>query len=147
MGYPRAEAHLNLVNNKACFRNIMSDIYQVSTLLSMTQGCLSWTCISIVLSVTLSSVLLSLLCYRMPHFYRYRVEENYSPLLKRTPAATPVPSRRNERTEQVTARLSLLGCQADISVPSDSDKVNLSLMFSQLDSTVRELREENKELR
>ena len=68
-------------------------------------------------------------------------------MLKRTPAATPVTSRRNDRTEQVTARLSLLGCQADISVPSESDKVNFSLMFSQLDSTVRELREENKELR
>ena len=83
----------------------------------------------------------------MPHFYRYRVDENYSPLLGRTPAATPVTSRRNGGPEQVTARLSLLGCQADISVPSDSDKVNLGLMFSQLDSTVRELREENKELR
>ena len=47
----------------------------------------------------------------------------------------------------VRATVSLLGSQANINVVEEKDKISLSLMFAQLDSTVRELREENKLLR
>ena len=84
----------------------------------------------------------------MPHFYRYRVEEDYSPLRGRTPAPTPSTARRTTTTrDPVTADLSLLGLDANISVPSESDKTKVVAMFAQLDSAVRELREENKQLR
>ena len=46
-----------------------------------------------------------------------------------------------------TADLSLLGLEANISVPAESDKTKVVAMFAQLDSAVRELREENKQLR
>ena len=85
----------------------------------------------------------------MPHFYRYRVEEDYSPLRGRTPAPTPSTARRTTTTtrDPVTADLSLLGLEANISVPAESDKTKVVAMFAQLDSAVRELREENKQLR
>ena len=87
----------------------------------------------------------------MPHFYRYRIEENYDGLTGsgRTPAATPSLARRRVEggEEAVTATVSLLGSQANITVAAEKDKMNLGLMFAQLDSTVRELREENKQLR
>ena len=90
----------------------------------------------------------------MPHFYRYRIEENYEGLSGsgRTPAATPSLARRRVEGGEggegaVTATVNLLGCQANITVAEEKDKMNLGLMFAQLDSTVRELREENKQLR
>ena len=87
----------------------------------------------------------------MPHFYRYRIEENYEGLSGsgRTPAATPSLARRRVEGGEgtVTATVSLLGSQANINVPGEKDKMNLGLMFAQLDSSVRELREENKQLR
>ena len=87
---------------------------------------------------------------QMPHFYRYRVEEDYSPLRGRTPAPTPSTARRTTTTttrDPVTADFSLLGLEANISVPAESDKTKVVAMFAQLDSAVRELREENKQLR
>ena len=83
----------------------------------------------------------------MPHFYRYRVEDNFTPRSGRTPAPTPSMARKAPDVKGLTASLGLLGCQANISVPEDSDKVSLALMFSQLDTALRELREENKILR
>ena len=87
----------------------------------------------------------------MPHFYRYRIEDNYEGLSGsgRTPAATPSTARRRVEGGDggVRATLSLLGSQANITVTEEKDKISLSLMFAQLDSTVRELREENKLLR
>ena len=83
----------------------------------------------------------------MPHFYRYRVEENYSPLTGRTPAPTPTTIRRTTNTDPVTANFSLLGVEANISVPAESDKMKVGVMFAELESTVRELKEENKQLR
>ena len=87
----------------------------------------------------------------MPHFYRYRIEDNYDGLAGsgRTPAATPSTARRRVEGAEggVTATVSLLGSQANITVTSEKDKMSLGLMFAQLDSTVRELKEENKQLR
>ena len=85
--------------------------------------------------------------FQMPHFYRYRVEEDYSPLRGRTPAPTPSTARRTTTRDPATADLSLLGLEANISVPAESDKMKVAAMFAQLDSAVRELREENKQLR
>ena len=87
----------------------------------------------------------------MPHFYRYRIEDNYEPLSGsgRTPAPTPSTTRRRLEGGEggVRATVSLLGSQANITVSEEKDKISLGLMFAQLDSTVRELREENKQLR
>ena len=95
----------------------------------------------------------------MPHFYRYRVEDNFEPLSRgRTPAAlSPAPVRRQVSEASCTtpsatavAHISLLGCGAEISVPetgSESNKMNLSLLFKQLENTVKELKDENKLLR
>ena len=53
----------------------------------------------------------------------------------------------NDSASMKSLLVSLLGSQANITVPAEKDKMNLGLMFAQLDSTVRELREENKQLR
>ena len=49
---------------------------------------------------------------KMPHFYRYRVEDNFEPQSRgRTPTAqSPAPVRR-EAAEGAVAHVSLLGCR------------------------------------
>ena len=87
----------------------------------------------------------------MPHFYRYRVEDNFEPQSRsRTPAApSPAPVRR-DGAEGVVAHVSLLGCGADLTIPeagADTNKRNLNYIFTQLDNTIKELKDENKQLR
>ena len=89
---------------------------------------------------------------KMPHFYRYRVEDKYEPLSRGTTPAlmSPAVTRRSEAptpTPSVSARVSLLGSDVDISVPTNEDRRKLTQMFTLLESTIRELKDENKHLR
>ena len=87
----------------------------------------------------------------MPHFYRYRVEDNFEPQSRgRTPAAqSPAPVRR-EVAEGAVAHVSLMGCDADLTIPeegAETNKRNLNYLFTQLENTIKELKDENKLLR
>ena len=87
----------------------------------------------------------------MPHFYRYRVEDNFEPQSRGvTPAAmSPIPVRRQERGE-AAAHVTLLGCQADIAIPEEGaqqNKMQLNQLFKHLEDTLMNMKEENKELR
>ena len=86
----------------------------------------------------------------MPHFYRYREEDNFELSRGRTPAAlSPAPVRR-EVAEGAVAHVKLLGCGADLAIPeagAETNQRNLTLLFAQLESTIKELKEENKQLR
>jgi len=86
----------------------------------------------------------------MPHFYRYREEDNFELSRGRTPAAlSPAPVRR-EVAEGAVAHVKLLGCEADLAIPeagAETNQRNLTLLFAQLESTIKELKEENKQLR
>ena len=89
--------------------------------------------------------------WSMLHFYRYRVEDNFEPQSRsRTPAApSPAPVRR-DGAEGAVAHVSLLGCGADLTIPeagADTNKRNLNYIFTQLDNTIKELKDENKLLR
>ena len=87
----------------------------------------------------------------MPHFYRYRIEDNYEPGSRgTTPApalATPRLSRRAEAPAPVTSRVRLLGSEVDISVPTLEDSRKLTQMFSGLESIIQTLRDDNNLLR
>ena len=85
----------------------------------------------------------------MPHFYRYRIEENYEPRSRgTTPAqATPMVNRRNEPSTPVTARVKLLGAEVEINVPTIEDSRKLTQMFSGLESIIQTLKDENTLLR
>ena len=88
----------------------------------------------------------------MPHFYRYRVEENYEPLSRGTTPAlmSPAVTRRSEApapTPAISAKVSLLGSDVEIGVPTNEDRRKLTQMFTMLDSTIKELKDENKHLR
>ena len=88
----------------------------------------------------------------MPHFYRYRVEENYEPLSQGTTPAlmSPAVTRRSEApapTPSISAKVSLLGSDVEIGVPTNEDRRKLTQMFTMLDSTIKELKDENKHLR
>ena len=84
----------------------------------------------------------------MPHFYRYRIEENYEPRSRgTTPAlATPMVTRRNE-APSATARVKLLGAEVEINVPTLEDSRKLTQMFSGLESIIQTLKDENTSLR
>merc|ERR1712029_604604 len=68
-----------------------------------------------------------------------------------TPALmSPAVTRRSEdptQTPSVSARVSLLGSNVDISVPTNEDRRKLTQVFSLLESTIKELKDENKHLR
>ena len=87
----------------------------------------------------------------MPNFYRYRVEDNFEPQSRgRNPSAlSPAPVRR-EVAEGAVAHVSLLGCGADLTIPeegAETKKRNLNFLFAQLENTLKELKDENKQLR
>ena len=77
----------------------------------------------------------------MPHFYRYRGEDNLEPGV-----AAPLQPDAGVDIAHVT----LLGHTVDISVPAtgtSSNKMSLSSLFSYLDTTVTHLAQQNIELR
>ena len=85
----------------------------------------------------------------MPHFYRYRIEENYEPRSRgTTPAqATPMVTRRSEAPAPATVRVKLLGAEVEINVPTLEDSRKLTQMFSGLESIIQTLKDENTLLR
>ena len=86
----------------------------------------------------------------MPHFYQNRVEDNFEPQPQgQTPAAqSPAPVR--EVAEGAVAHVSLLACGADLTVPeagAETNKRNLNYICTQLENTIKELKDDNKQLR
>ena len=80
----------------------------------------------------------------MPHFYRYRMEDNLE--LPSGGAGTgSVPSTAAAPAH--TARVSLLGTNSEIPVASYEDSGKLVQMFALLESTIKELKDENQQLR
>ena len=92
---------------------------------------------------------------KMPHFYRYRGEESYDSVSRGTTPGllSPPVSRRSEAppppsaSSSMTARVSLLGVDVEMSVPSNDDRKKLNQMFSLLETTIKDLKEENKQLK
>lgn len=90
----------------------------------------------------------------MPHFYRYRVEDDpaivlsprTSSILRDTPAReSPAPS-----PAMVEASVTLFGQSASLLVPADHGKEHrqeLAQMFLRLETGLKELEEENRQLR
>ena len=80
----------------------------------------------------------------MPHFYRYRMEDNLE--LPSGGAGTgSVPSTAAAPAH--TARVSLLGAHSEIPVASYEESGKLVQMFALLESTIKELKDENQQLR
>jgi len=87
----------------------------------------------------------------MPHFYRYRVEDDFEAKSRvQTPVAqSPAPPRRDV-AEGAKAHVSLLGCEADLAIPPEgqgTNRMNLNILFTKLEKTMKELKDENKLLR
>ena len=62
---------------------------------------------------------------------------------------SPTPVRRQER-DGAAAHVALLGCQADIAIPEEGaqqNKMQLNQLFKNLEDTLTNMKEENKELR
>ena len=78
----------------------------------------------------------------MPHFYRYRMEDN---LELPSGGAGSVPSTAAAPAH--TARVSLLGAHSEIPVASYEESGKLVQMFALLESTIKELKDENQQLR
>ena len=82
----------------------------------------------------------------MPHFYRYRMEDNLElPSGGAGAGAGSVPSTAAAPAH--TARVSLLGTNSEIPVASYEDSGKLVQMFALLESTIKELKDENQQLR
>ena len=76
----------------------------------------------------------------MPHFYRYRVEDEPQPV--RRPAVQPV------TVPAAPAQVSLLGQEAEVLVPpGETGQNRLIELFTTLETAVQELRQENRQLR
>ena len=56
-------------------------------------------------------------------------------------------SEVSQSTSSITARVSLFGSDAEVSVPSNEERRKLTMMFAMLEATVKELKEENRALR
>jgi len=88
---------------------------------------------------------------KMPHFYRYRVEDNLGIESRglTTPAATSPAVTRRETAGPV-AHVKLLGCEAVIAVPevgAETNQRNINFLFTQLENTIKDLKDENKQMR
>ena len=88
---------------------------------------------------------------KMPHFYRYRVEDNLGIESRglTTPAATSPAVTRRETAGPV-AHVKLLGCEAVIAVPevgAETNQRNTNFLFTQLENTIKDLKDENKQMR
>jgi len=81
----------------------------------------------------------------MPHFYRYRADDEDLQTHARTPARTTAISA--SKTEEAHVRC--LGVAGEICIPSgdDKNKVNINSLFYELDKTIRSIKEENEQLR
>ena len=75
----------------------------------------------------------------MPHFYRYRVEDEPQPV--RRPAVQPV------TVPAAPALVSLLGQEAELLVPGETGQNRLIELFTTLETAVQQLRQENRQLR
>jgi len=82
----------------------------------------------------------------MPHFYRYRGDDESLRCKSRTPAPV-MTSPRPSRTESAHVRCQ--GHEADLAVPvgDERNKVSLNALFQELDKTIKELKEDNAQLR
>jgi len=82
----------------------------------------------------------------MPHFYRYRSEDDDLQTHSRTPARTTT-GVSSAKTEEAHVRC--LGIAGELSIPSgdEKNKVNINSLFYELDKTIRSLKEENEQLR
>jgi len=88
---------------------------------------------------------------KMPHFYRYRVEDDLGIESREatTPAATSPAVTRRETAGPV-AHVKLLGCEAVIAVPevgAEINQRNINFLFTQLENTIKDLKDENKQMR
>jgi hypothetical protein len=81
----------------------------------------------------------------MPHFYRYRSEDDDIQTHSRTPARSTTIS--SSKTEEAHVRC--LGVAGEICIPSgdEKNKVNINSLFYEIDKTIRSLKEENEQLR
>jgi len=84
----------------------------------------------------------------MPHFYRYRGNDDDFRCKSRTPAP-PVISPVTTSARLESAHVQCQGLQAELAVPSgdEKNKVSLNMLFTELDNTIKTLKSDNEKLR